>query len=69
MFLLDFSIAKTMLYSSSSELFLSPEAIESVSLACSRELYDNARSGNYKIGDMKLAYEWYEPHCGSICLH
>jgi hypothetical protein len=49
-----------MLYGSSSTLFLGPESIESVSLACSRELYDNARSGNYKMGDMKLAYEWYE---------
>ena len=58
-----------MLYSGSGELFLSPEAIEGVSLACSRELYDNARSGNYTIGDMKLAYEWYELRCDSMCLH
>ena len=55
----DFAIAKSMLYGSHSKIFLSPNEIEAVSLACSRELYDNAGSGNYKTGDMKLAYEWY----------
>ena len=48
-----------MLYGPHSKIFLSPTEIETVSLACSRELYDNASSGNYKTGDMKLAYEWY----------
>ena len=66
---LDFGIAKTMLYSPSGNLILSSEAIETISLACSRELYDNARSGNYKIGDMKLAYEWYELCYDASCLH
>lgn len=28
-------------------------------MSCSREFYDNASSGNYKFGDMKLAYDWY----------
>ncbi|KAF9015509.1 secretory pathway protein Sec39-domain-containing protein [Cyathus striatus] len=28
-----------------------------ICITCSREFYDNATSGNYKIGDMKLAYD------------
>ncbi len=55
----DFNFAKSMLYGPRSKLRLSSQAIESVCLACSREFYDNASSGNYKTGDMKLAYEWY----------
>lgn len=37
---------------------LSAQAIEDICLKCSNELYDNASSGNYKVGDMKLAYDW-----------
>lgn len=32
--------------------------VEEICLGASREFYDNANSGNYKFGDMKLAYEW-----------
>ena len=56
--LTDFSIAKALLQSSKNELSLDAEAIEEICLSCSRELYDNANSGNYRFGDMKLAYEW-----------
>ncbi|KAG6336131.1 hypothetical protein ID866_2969 [Astraeus odoratus] len=38
-------------------LSLSATAVESICLSVSRELYDNASSGNYKVGDMKLAYD------------
>jgi neuroblastoma-amplified sequence len=48
-----------MIYGSHKEFSLDLKAIESVCLSCSREFYDNASSGNYKFGDMKLAYDWY----------
>ena len=48
-----------MIYGSHNKIDLDPEAIETVCLSCSREIYDNASSGNYKFGDMKLAYDWY----------
>jgi len=32
--------------------------VEEIVIVASHELYDNANSGNYKIGDMKLAYDW-----------
>ena len=47
-----------MIYGSHKKIILDSEAIETVCLSCSRELYDNASSGNYKFGDMKLAYDW-----------
>ncbi|KAJ7654953.1 secretory pathway protein Sec39-domain-containing protein [Mycena polygramma] len=53
----NFDITKTLIRSSKNKLSLSPEAIEDICLSCSRELYDNASSGNYNFGDMKLAYE------------
>ncbi|KAJ7487460.1 secretory pathway protein Sec39-domain-containing protein [Mycena galericulata] len=53
----NFNIAKTLMRSSKNKLSLTPEAIENICLSCSRELYDNASSGNYTFGDMKLAYE------------
>lgn len=31
---------------------------QDICLTCSREFYDNASSGNYRFGDMKLAYDW-----------
>ncbi|KAJ3516460.1 hypothetical protein NLJ89_g1117 [Agrocybe chaxingu] len=54
------AIAKTMIYAPRTKLALSPATIEDVCLTASRELYDNASSGNYKFGDMKLAYECLE---------
>ena len=52
----DFAIAKSMLYDK--KLALDSAVVEDICMSCSRELYDNASSGNYKFGDMKLAYEW-----------
>ncbi|KAK2461661.1 hypothetical protein APHAL10511_006124 [Amanita phalloides] len=52
----NFAIAKTMLHSSR-KLPLDPVTLEDICLSCSRELYDNASSGNYKFGDMKVAYD------------
>lgn len=54
----EFDIARTMLYSRNSKLRLDPQTIEDIVVTSSHELYDNASSGNYKIGDMKLAYDW-----------
>lgn len=48
-----------MIYGSHKKINLDSEVIEIVCLSSSRELYDNASSGNYKFGDMKLAYDWY----------
>ncbi|KAJ7103660.1 secretory pathway protein Sec39-domain-containing protein [Mycena belliarum] len=53
----NFNFAKTIIKSPQNKLSLSSEAIEDICLTCSRELYDNASSGNYTIGEMKLAYE------------
>ena len=58
---LDFDIAKKLLQSSSVELSLDHQVIEDICLTCSQEFYDNASSGNYHFGDMKLAYDWYVP--------
>jgi hypothetical protein len=40
------------------EYDLSDSLLEEVALATSRELYDNAETGNIHTGDMKLAYDW-----------
>ncbi|KIM47883.1 hypothetical protein M413DRAFT_62794 [Hebeloma cylindrosporum] len=56
----NFGVAKSMLYDRRHKLKLAPEIIEAVCLACSREFFDNASSGNYKFGDMRLAYECLE---------
>ncbi|KAJ7706312.1 secretory pathway protein Sec39-domain-containing protein [Mycena rosella] len=40
-----------------SGLLSTGKALEDICLTCSRELYDNASSGNYTFGEMKLAYE------------
>lgn len=53
-----FDIAKSLLHSSHPKLSLDPDTIEEICLSSSREFYDNASSGNYKFGDMKLAYDW-----------
>ncbi|KAI0652165.1 Sec39-domain-containing protein [Trametes meyenii] len=52
-----FDIAKKLLRSSSVQLSLDPQVIEDICLTCSQEFYDNATSGNYHFGDMKLAYD------------
>ncbi|KZP10526.1 Sec39-domain-containing protein [Athelia psychrophila] len=52
-----FDIAKDLLRSSKNKVSLDAAAKEDICLAASRELYDNASSGNYKFGDMKLAYD------------
>ncbi|KAJ7092591.1 secretory pathway protein Sec39-domain-containing protein [Mycena epipterygia] len=53
----NFNIAKTLIRSPKNKLSLSSEDIEDICLSSSRELYDNASSGNYTTGEMKLAYE------------
>ncbi|KAF8271454.1 Sec39-domain-containing protein [Lactarius quietus] len=50
-------IAKSLLRSKKSALSLDDRAIEDICLTSSREFYDNASSGNYTFGDMKLAYD------------
>ncbi|KAH8120216.1 Sec39-domain-containing protein [Phellopilus nigrolimitatus] len=52
-----FTIAKRVALPRHGERLLSPDVIESLCLDCSREFYDNASSGNYNFGDMKLAYD------------
>lgn len=37
---------------------LTASALEAVALGTSRELYDNAETGNIHTGEMKIAYEW-----------
>ncbi|KAF8898881.1 secretory pathway protein Sec39-domain-containing protein [Infundibulicybe gibba] len=51
----NFKIAQHLLRSK--KIPLDSSAIEEICLTCSREFYDNAPSGNYKFGDMKLAYD------------
>ncbi|THH33542.1 hypothetical protein EUX98_g631 [Antrodiella citrinella] len=50
-----FDIAKSLLQSK--RVQLQPKVVEEICLSTSEELYDNASSGNYHFGDMKLAYE------------
>lgn len=57
----DFDIAKKLLRSSGLHGSLDHQVIEDICLICSQEFYDNATSGNYHFGDMKLAYDWYVP--------
>ncbi|KAA1468260.1 Sec39-domain-containing protein [Dentipellis sp. KUC8613] len=53
-----FHIAKRLLHPRHQSLSaLSDAEIETICLTCSREYYDNASSGNYRFGDMKLAYD------------
>ena len=54
----EFQIAKTLLHTPQSKITLSPTTIEDICLSCSREFYDNAMDGNYKVGDMNIAYNW-----------
>ena len=55
----DFDMAKRLIRRLEVEHGLSAELLEKVTLATSREFYDNAETGNIYTGDMKLAYEWY----------
>ena len=48
-----------MLYSHKKILRLDPSVVEEICLSVSQEFYDNATSGNYHFGDMKLAYDWW----------
>ena len=57
----DFDIAKKLLRSSGLHGSLDHQVIEDICRICSQEFYDNATSGNYHFGDMKLAYDWYVP--------
>ncbi|KAG1825798.1 secretory pathway protein Sec39-domain-containing protein [Suillus subaureus] len=52
-----FDIAKNLIHSKHGKLTLRASKIEDLCLAASREFYDNASSANYKVGDMKLAYD------------
>ncbi|KAI4526350.1 hypothetical protein K525DRAFT_360047 [Schizophyllum commune Loenen D] len=52
----EFEVAKTLLYKMR-RLRLDPTTVEDVCLACSQEFYDNANSGNYTYGEMKMAYD------------
>ena len=54
-----FDVAKEMIRSSRNKLSISDDTVETLCLSASREFYDNSSSGNYKVGDMKHAYEWY----------
>ncbi len=54
----ELDIAKSLLRSKKSALALDDQAVEEICLTSSREFYDNAGSGNYNFGDMKLAYDW-----------
>ncbi|RPD64880.1 Sec39-domain-containing protein [Lentinus tigrinus ALCF2SS1-6] len=53
----NFDIAKDLLHSPSLQGSLDHQVIEDICLTCSQEFYDNATSGNYHFGDMKLAYD------------
>jgi hypothetical protein len=54
----DFDAARRMIRRFETEYELSDSLLEEVALATSRELYDNAETGNIHTGDMKLAYDW-----------
>jgi len=54
----DFDAARRMIRRFQAEYALSDSVLEQVALATSRELYDNAETGNIHTGDMKLAYDW-----------
>ena len=55
----EFNLARSLLQPSSGAAAppLEPSAVEELVLAASRELYDNAESGNLHSGDMKLAFD------------
>ena len=53
-----FDVAKDLIHSKRNKLSINPSKMEDICLSVSREFYDNASSANYKVGDMKLAYDW-----------
>ncbi|KAH9082141.1 secretory pathway protein Sec39-domain-containing protein [Lactarius deliciosus] len=55
--ILKLQIAEGLLRSKKSTLSLDDRAVEDICLTSSREFYDNASSGNYTFGEMKLAYD------------
>lgn len=55
----EFEVAKELLRARHAKFTLKPADIEEICISSSHEFYDNATSGNYKVGDMKLAYDWY----------
>ncbi|KAF9022464.1 Sec39-domain-containing protein [Hymenopellis radicata] len=55
-----FDVANIMLRQNRHVSSLTPQTIEEICLTSSREFYDNANSGNYKVGDMKSAYDCLE---------
>ena len=55
----EFDVARKMIRRFEIEYDLSALTLESVALATSRELYDNAETGNIHTGEMRIAYEWY----------
>ncbi|KAL5534340.1 hypothetical protein ACEPAG_802 [Sanghuangporus baumii] len=52
-----FAIAKHLIQPRHGGRLLDPLTVDDICLDCSREFYDNASSGNYNHGDMKLAYD------------
>ncbi|TFK56969.1 hypothetical protein OE88DRAFT_1722027 [Heliocybe sulcata] len=52
-----FEIATAILRNPRRKLRLDAAVVEEICLSASREFYDNASSGNYTHGDMKLAYD------------
>ncbi|KAI6047772.1 secretory pathway protein Sec39-domain-containing protein [Pisolithus marmoratus] len=52
-----FDIASEFLHKKPSKLSLPVSVVEDICLSVSREFYDNATSANFKMGDMKLAYD------------
>lgn len=52
-----FEVAKELLRARHAKFTLKPADIEEICISSSHEFYDNATSGNYKVGDMKLAYD------------
>ena len=55
---LGFAIARHFVHPRYGDRLLPLDVLETLCLETSREFYDNASSGNYNFGDMKLAYEW-----------
>ena len=54
----EFDIAKHIVQPRHGERLLTPDTVESLCIEASHEFYDNAESGNYNFGSMKLAYDW-----------
>ncbi|PFH54789.1 hypothetical protein AMATHDRAFT_134847 [Amanita thiersii Skay4041] len=53
----NFMVAKSILSVPHTKLRLNAAVVEEICLSSSREFYDNASSGNYNFGEMKLAYD------------